>query len=231
MNNNISKQLGLLFFGLYLVATVYGGLYINKLNKQNIALDARQTKIENKITELENTLIASQNQIIDLTQSLTQAKSDLTYYKKIAANLQNQVDSLIKDKETATLAVATKVDQPIAVPAIKKKTVVKKVTNTVYVKEVKHEVTVTIKGLGSYQVNIESGDTALSVLKQAAADNKFNLETQSYSFGDYVTQIGDQKPASNEFWAFYYNGNFSQVGASDQKVSDNDTIFWQLEKF
>ena len=90
---------------------------------------------------------------------------------------------------------------------------------------------VTIKGLGSYKVVLKSGDTAFSVLQRAASENKFALTFEKYDFGVFVTGIGKIVPVGNQYWAFYFNGAYSQVGASDQKVSSGDTIFWQLESF
>ena len=221
-NESWSKNLGLLIIGLFLVITVFGGLTLNKLNKQNKDLQANQTKLESQIASLQSDVTTHENKINDLNDSLVKEQKDLASYKNLAYNLQKKIDQNIADQQnTATI-----------IPAVATKTVTKKVTQKVYVDApAKHQASVTIQGVGSYQVDIASGDTAFTSLQKAAKVGGFPLDYQTYSFGVFVNSIGNTKPAANEYWAFYYNGNFSNVGASDQKVSDNDTIFWRLESF
>jgi hypothetical protein len=223
-NQNWMKSLSLLFVGLFLVIIIYGGLSINKLQKQNEALVLNQTKIQAKIISLQDDVSNQKNQIAVLSGDLEKNQNDLASYKKLTYSLQKKInESELAKAEAAKLTV---------VPAIATKTSTKKITKTVYVPEAaKHENSVTVQGVGSYKVTTESGDNAFTALQKATKVGGFPIEYQSYSFGVFVTSIGGQKAAGNQYWAFYYNGNYSQVGASDQKISDNDTTFWRLESF
>lgn len=37
--------------------------------------------------------------------------------------------------------------------------------------------------------------------------------------------------AEHEYWAFYVNGKLSDVGPSDYKTKDTDTIEWKIQKY
>jgi len=100
-------------------------------------------------------------------------------------------------------------------------------TPTIEVKEA----TVKIENVGTYKIEIKSGDSAFSVLKKAASQNGFNLAYDTYDFGVFVTSIGGIKASNSQFWAFYYNGAFASVGASNQKVNQDDVISWKLQSF
>ena len=93
------------------------------------------------------------------------------------------------------------------------------------------QATLTVENIGSFKVNIKENDTAFSILLRAGAENNLTVDYDSYSFGVFVKSIGGILPAKNQFWAFFYNGTFSNIGASDQKVKNNDQIFWQLSSF
>ena len=70
------------------------------------------------------------------------------------------------------------------------------------------------------------GKSALELLKQT-----HTVETKTYEgLGELVTSIDGQAAASNQFWAFYINGQQSQVGASAYITKDSDTIVWKLEE-
>ncbi|MBI4054418.1 MAG: DUF4430 domain-containing protein [Candidatus Doudnabacteria bacterium] len=77
----------------------------------------------------------------------------------------------------------------------------------------------------SYQ-GIEGVD-ALTTLKEL-----YQVETKDFGpgLGEFVQSINGVKPASNEFWAFYVNGESSNVGASSYVAQANDQIEWRMEK-
>ena len=92
-------------------------------------------------------------------------------------------------------------------------------------------VTVSIAGVGEYKTKILPDETAFTIMIRAARENNFSIDYKIYSFGAFITAIGGIKPADNEFWALYYNGVFSQVGASQLKIKENDLISWRVEKW
>lgn len=68
------------------------------------------------------------------------------------------------------------------------------------------------------------GKNALELLKSA-----HTTETTTSSFGEYVNSIDGKKPESNQFWAFYVNGELAQVGAGDYQTKSGDVIVWKLD--
>lgn len=69
------------------------------------------------------------------------------------------------------------------------------------------------------------GKNALELL-----DAGYEIETQKFDFGQMVQSINGQKAGTDEFWAFYVNGEMAQVGAGDYQTKNSDTISWKLEK-
>ena len=70
------------------------------------------------------------------------------------------------------------------------------------------------------------GKNALELLKQS-----HKVETKSYEgLGELVTSIDGVSPDSKHFWAFYVNGQQSQVGAGAYTTKDTDTVVWKLEE-
>lgn len=210
--------LAFLFLAIIIAGFLYGGLTINKLVKANLALEAKQGKLEDKIVGLESKLIDNQNQIISLSDKLDQNDKKLAYYRQLAKDVQNK---LAQAQTEATAAQSANVVT----------TAIKTVTKKVYIETPKYETTLTIEGLGSYKVTVASTDTAFTILKKASDQYGLKIGYDTFSFGVFVTEIGGLKPVGNQYWAFYYNGKYSQVGATDQKISAGDTIYWRLESF
>lgn len=90
---------------------------------------------------------------------------------------------------------------------------------------------VEIEGLGSYSVTLEGNETAFDILVKAGQENNFAVGYTMYSFGPFVTSIGGKAGDSSHYWAFYYNGSYSMVGAGDQKVKNGDITTWRYESF
>lgn len=91
-------------------------------------------------------------------------------------------------------------------------------------------VTVEIQGLSNFQVELQENDTAFSVLLRTAQENNFTVTYQNYGgLGAFVSCIAGVCSHGNYYWAFYYNGQYSSLGASGQPVADNDTTSWKFE--
>jgi hypothetical protein len=72
----------------------------------------------------------------------------------------------------------------------------------------------------------EEGKTALEILKA-----KYDTKTQEFTgVGEFVQSINGVVPQSNFFWAFYVNGQSSNVGAGQYKTKSTDKIEWRLEE-
>lgn len=69
-----------------------------------------------------------------------------------------------------------------------------------------------------------SGRTALELLNE-----NYDVEVQSFDFGDMVVSINGQSADATSFWAFYVDGEMAQVGAGDFETQDGQIIQWRLE--
>ena len=75
------------------------------------------------------------------------------------------------------------------------------------------------------RIAVEKGTNALEALKQATG-----VETQSASFGEFVTSLAGMKADSKHYWALYVGGKYAEKGIG-QYVLDKDTsIEWRLEE-
>lgn len=204
----IIESLWLLLIGVILVSAIYAGITITKEVKASDDSAKTQQVLTGKIADLEG-------KIADQQQTINNLGIQIANVKKLAAT-PKQVLAAIEPT-----------------PAPEPQVITKTVTKTVVVKEKpKPTANITIQGVGSYHVEIQTGDTAFSILQRAAVQNQFTIEYTTYEgLGVFITAIAGQKPTGNEYWAFYYNGKFSDVGASAQTISEGDTTFWRLESF
>lgn len=186
---------------------IYGGIGLAKSETQNKTV---QDNLQKEIESLKQQITQNQNQeniqIADL-QGQIKSSADITPQKQVSG--------------ASTTREIQYVEKPIT----------QIVTQTLTQEVEKNQAVVTIENLGSYRVDLQNNNNAFTILKEAGAENGFPVEYQEYSFGVFVTAIGGIKPAGNQYWAFYYNGKYSTVGASSQPIFKNDTTFWKLESF
>lgn len=205
------RSIFLLVIGLSLVGVVYGGVSIFQEVRANDNASQNQTVLINEINSLKNQL-DSQGQTIN--------------------DLQNALADVKKLASTPKVIAGASTPTPEPAPVVEPQVVTKTITKTVVVKEEPEPTAnITIEGIGSYNMEVGSADTAFGILKEASIAHGFALEYQSYDFGIFVTAIGGVKPTGSQYWAFYYNGKYSMVGASDQQVYEGDSIYWKLETF
>lgn len=82
-------------------------------------------------------------------------------------------------------------------------------------------------------VPIKNGDTAFDVLKKAAEQHKLDVRYTEYSFGVTIDQIGTIAPKwdpDHEYWGFFVNGKYSDLGASSYKVKPGDDVLFKVVK-
>ena len=207
-------------FAILIIVLIYGGLSLadlknktTKLNKQNESLSFKIDDLSNKLNQIQGNIDQAKNDNDILSGKLATAQKQIAY-------LQNQTTS----KQVLG-------DSTEKIVELKPATITKTITKTVTSEVEKNQATVTIGNVGSYKVDLLSGDNAFEVLKRAATENGFKLDYDTYSFGVFIKSIGNIAPMENQYWAFYFNGAFSNVGASDQPVQKGDSIFWQLTSF
>lgn len=213
----IFDKIFLPFLAAVMILIIYGGLNLANLQNQNQKLNQKQIALEAKLADLEKSVNDNKIALAQNEQQIADYAQQVAYYKKLAT-----VPKMILGEQTESAPAVTTASVPAKI-----------VTKTVYVKKEvpKKQVVVVIDGVGSYQIDWQSNDTAWTVLKRAAEKNNFGLQYQMYDFGVFITGIGGITPTGNQYWAFYYNGKYAQVGASGQTVSPNDTTFWQLATF
>ena len=76
-----------------------------------------------------------------------------------------------------------------------------------------------------FQYSGQEGKDALTVLK-----HQTSIEQDSSGL---VVSINKRKadPAKKEFWAFYVNGEFAQVGPAEYMTKEGDQIEWKIENY
>jgi hypothetical protein len=82
------------------------------------------------------------------------------------------------------------------------------------------------KGLKVFSYKASEHKNALDMLKASH-------EVKTKSFGDageFVESIDGTAPDAKHFWAFYVNGQSSNVGAGSYELKDGDAISWKLEE-
>lgn len=80
-----------------------------------------------------------------------------------------------------------------------------------------------------FNLNIDSTDTAFSVLKASAEKENINLQVKQYDFGVFVEKVGDFESTAKKSWIYYVNGESGQIAADQQKLKNGDKIEWKYE--
>jgi len=212
--NRFIKSLFFPLISIFIVSLIYFGLSLIKTSKDFDRVLAKNNQLSSELDQLSANLELLDSNLREAQQSLE--------------NIQNE-KSATTSKVVPGEAKPTTVpiEKQNAEPTIVTKTVVQKIEKEVE----KNQATVTIQNVGSFKVILQPSDTAFSILKRASEENSFPLTYDSYSFGVFITSIGGIKPEGNQYWAFYYNGLFSDVGASAQPIKKGDSTFWQLQTF
>ena len=200
---------------IIILAFVYGGLSLEDLRIKNQNLEQKQINLEEKISQEQEAIANIQKENTSSKERLEKLQTDLADYRNLTS--------------------ASKKILGVSVVTTNQKEKVKVETNTIteYLPALtKDQASVIVDGVGSYKVEIEANDTAFSLLEKAASLNGFTTQYSMYEgLGAFITGIAGITPAGNQYWAFYYNGKYSMVGASAQKIYPDDTTFWRLESF
>jgi len=212
--NRFIKSLFFPLISIFIVSLIYFGLSLIKTSKDFDRVLAKNNQLSSELDQLSANLELLDSNLREAQQSLE--------------NIQNEKSATTSKVIPGEAKPATVfVEKQNAEPTIVTKTVVQKMEKEVE----KNQATVTIQNVGSFKVILQPNDTAFSILKRASEENSFPLTYDSYSFGVFITSIGGIKPEGNQYWAFYYNGLFSDVGASAQPIKKGDSTFWQLQTF
>jgi F0F1-type ATP synthase membrane subunit b/b' len=212
--NRFIKSLFFPLISIFIVFLIYFGLSLIKVNKDFDRVLAKNNQLSSELDQLSTNLELLDSNLEEAQQSLENIKNEKT-----------TITSKVIPGEARPATVP--VEKQNAEPTIVTKTLVQKIEKEVE----KNQATVTIQNVGSFKVILQPNDTAFSILKRASEENSFPITYDSYGFGVFITSIGGIKPENNQYWAFYHNGLFSNVGASDQPIQKADSTFWQLQTF
>jgi len=207
-----------------LLTLIYGSLTILDLKNQNQNLDQKQKRLEKQIVLLEDkfahlSAAESKDQSPKATQKIAgfSTKAIPTPSTTLGASPTSTPTPTVAPTPTPT-STSTLMPTPIPTPTPSPSPVA--------------QTTVTIENIGTYSIILQTDDTAFSILLRAGQENSFSVEYQIYEgLGAFVNCIAGICAHDNYYWAFYYNGSYSMVGASLQEVLDGDTTAWKFESF
>jgi len=224
--------------GVVIIA-IYGGSAFAQNQQQNRTLESKIDELSRKIGQLDSK-INQQGQIAGVFSPNSQEdkkSSSKLAGPKLSTTFSSQptVSQTAESQATPTPAPnaleQTPEVTPTPVPTANSATPVPTPTATLTPTSTAQKLaTVEIQGLSSYQVNVEENDTALSVLLRASQENNFSVDYQNYEgLGAFVNCIAGTCSHDNYYWALYYNGQYSMVGASSQPVIAGDITAWKFE--
>ena len=79
-----------------------------------------------------------------------------------------------------------------------------------------------------YTFQGQEGKTAMELLRAKYGDK---LGVKVFPAGELVESINGTKAENNQtYWAFYVNGKYSNIGASQYQTKTSDVVEWRLEK-
>lgn len=210
---------------LVMLAFLYGSLTILDLKNQNENFRQKQILLEVKITQLEKDFgnlvqIAGTKEEATPPKATPQAKKILALTTPVPTPLPTPLSSSSPTSTPSLTPKPTSSPTPTNTP-----------TPTPTPTPIA-QATVIIGNVGSFKVDSKEEDTAFSILLRAGQDNGFTVEYQIYEgLGVFITCIASICGHDSYYWAFYYNGGYSMVGASSQSVNSGDITEWKFESF
>lgn len=85
--------------------------------------------------------------------------------------------------------------------------------------------TITIEAAAVRLEATQGGKTAFALLLENLPDTGY----KKYDFGYFIESINNLKGDNSHFWAFYINGNKSEVGADSVVVKPGDVVEFKYE--
>lgn len=201
------------------VILLYSSLTIADLKNQNLKLERGQNELQSKIVQLEKEFSSFKTiQVAGIKDEQPKTKKTAPSSESSTAPTPQPIPAPTATITPTATSTPISTSTPTATPTPAPTPII--------------QATVAIDGVGTYQVEIENDDTAFSILLRAGIENGFSAEYQIYEgMGAFVTCIAGICSHDNYYWAFYYNDNYSMVGASAQSVINGDTTTWKFESF
>ena len=199
-------------FASIIVVAIFGTTAFSQ-NQKQISSQNKNQILQQKINDLENQI--SKNN----SSSNIQSNSSQVQNPTQIESSKNQIKPVVKSLKTITTSR-------------NQQNINSQIENSSNIQTNLQAASIKISGLSTFQVNIDQNDTAFSATQKAA--QKYNFEMQYKNFpgmGNYITCLGSVCEHDNYFWAFYYNGSQSPVGASSQIVKNGDVVEWKFESW
>lgn len=96
--------------------------------------------------------------------------------------------------------------------------------------ELVEQVFLEVTNLGNFNIDLKDNNTVFKVLLKAGEIYNFPIAYDNYGeLGVFIKCINNICNNGNNFWFYYYNGRFANIGASLQEVKNNDKIEWKYE--
>lgn len=210
---------------LAVLALIYGSLTIFDLKNQNQTFSQKQKEFEKQISLLEN-------KFEELAAQAKQENQEPSAPKKIAGISIKATPTPSPIPTLTPTPVVSPTPTPTSTPTPAPTSTPTSTPTPTPTPTPVEQAAVAIENVGTYTVNLGIDDTAFSILLRAGQDNGFVVEYQMYEdLGAFVTCIAGICSHDNYYWAFYYNGSYSMVGASSQAVTAGDTTAWKFESF
>jgi hypothetical protein len=88
-----------------------------------------------------------------------------------------------------------------------------------------------VAGAKDYSLSVPAGSTIYDAMNILASTTDFSFSATLYpGLGYFINEINGVKNSDGNYWTLYVNGNYSNVGASDYKLSKGDSVEWKYEK-
>ena len=148
----------------------------------------------------------------------TSIKQGTEYKNNIEKNNERSNDSSQVQEATATPALPSNFDQT-------------KVQTKVMTISLSIESQITVMDKKNYQIAIAPHSNVIDAMRALSKQSDFRFESQGFAgMGEFIKSINNAPNQQGAYWTLYINGKYSNQGASQTILQDQDRITWKLEK-
>ena len=82
-----------------------------------------------------------------------------------------------------------------------------------------------------FSVDYKDGATAGELLEEGLKANNISYEKYEDTMIDVIGDLAQDHTAWSQYWSFYLNGEYAQLGLWEQPVAANDLVELKMETF
>lgn len=82
-----------------------------------------------------------------------------------------------------------------------------------------------------FSVDYKDGATAGELLEEGLKANNISYEKYEETMIDVIGDLAQDHTAWSQYWSFYLNGEYAQLGLWEQPVAANDLVELKMETF